>query len=67
MWKKFPGAKARCMKDYVKPSVRQKPDHLILRVGTNDLDSDKLPEILAKSVVAIACLLKEKSINVFQT
>lgn len=64
MWKKFPGAKARCMKDYVKPSVRQKPDHLILRVGTNDMDSDKLPEILAKSVVAIARLLKEKSINV---
>lgn len=54
MWKKFPGAKARCMKDYVKPSVRQKPDHLILRVGTNDMDSDKLPEILAKSVVAIS-------------
>ena len=37
---------------------------MILRFGTYDLDSDKLPEILAKSVVAIARLLKEKSINV---
>ena len=38
--KDFAGAKVRCMKDNIKPSLREKPDHIVLHVGTNDLVSD---------------------------
>ena len=36
--KSFSGAKVRCMKDYAKPSIRENPDHVILHIGTNDLN-----------------------------
>ena len=35
--KDFPSAKVRCMQDYVRPTIREKLDHIILQVGTNDL------------------------------
>lgn len=62
--KNFPGAKVLCMKDFVKSSAREKPDHLILHVTTDDLDRDKSPEIIGKSVVDVARLLNEESIGV---
>ena len=32
----FPWAKVKCMKDYVKPCIRENnPDHVIIHVGTN--------------------------------
>ena len=41
----FPGAKVKCMKDYVKPCIRESdPDHVILHVGTNEPNSELLPE-----------------------
>lgn len=52
------------MKTYVKSSVREKPDNLILHVGTNDLDSDKSSEIIAKAVVDVASSRKKKFIGV---
>ena len=58
--KNFPGAK-----DYVKLSVKENPDHLILHVRTNDLGSYKSPETIVKSVlVDVARLLKQESIGV---
>ena len=54
----FSGAKVRCMKDHIKPSLRENPDHVILHVGTNDLDSDRPPDLIAKSVVDVACSMK---------
>ena len=33
----FTGSKVRFMKYHMKPSVREKPDHIILHDGTNDL------------------------------
>ena len=54
----FSGAKVRCMKDYLKPSLKENPDHFVLHVGTNDLDSDRLPELTAKSIVDVAPSLK---------
>ena len=54
----FPGAKVRCMKDYLKPSLRENPDHFVLHVGTNDLDSDRSPDLIAKSIVDAASSLK---------
>ena len=48
----FSGAKVRSMKDYVKPCVRDKnPDHIIMPVGTNDLNTKNNPGRVAKSTV----------------
>ena len=35
--KSFSGATVSCMEDYMKPSIRNSPEHFILHVGTNDL------------------------------
>ena len=40
------------MKDYLKP------DYFVLHVGTNDLDSDRSPDLIAKSIVDVASSLK---------
>ena len=34
----------------MKPSMRKKPDHIILNIGTNDLKSNRVPDLIAKSV-----------------
>ena len=39
--KSFLGAKTYSMKYYVKPSLRSTPNHFILYVGTNDLESNQ--------------------------
>ena len=54
----FSGAKVRCMKDYLKSYLRENPDHLVLHVITNDLDSDRSPDLIAKSIVDVASSLK---------
>ena len=46
----FSGAEVKCMKDYVKPCIRENdPDHVILHVGTNKMNSE-LPPDVAKNV-----------------
>ena len=52
------------MKDHMKPSMREKPDHTILHVGTNDLNSDSPSDLIAKSIVDLALNLKNNSQNV---
>ena len=38
--KSLSSIKTRCMYDYVKPTVREiSPEHIILHLGTNDLNS----------------------------
>ena len=50
----FPGAKVKCMKDYVKPCIRENnPEYVILHVGTNELNSELTPERIAKSVIDV--------------
>ena len=46
----FAGPKVRCMKDHIKPTLRKKPDHIVLHAGTNDLVSDRPPDLIAKSL-----------------
>ena len=36
----FAGAKVRCRKDHIKPTSREKPDYIVLHMGTNGLVSD---------------------------
>ena len=43
--KDFPGARVRCMQDYVRPTIRENPNHIILHVGTNDLTTNIPPEL----------------------
>ena len=51
----FLGAKVKCMKDYVKPCLRENDSkNVILHVGTNDLNSELSPERIAKSIVDVA-------------
>ena len=54
----FSGAKVRFMKDYLKLSIRENPDHFVLHVGTNDLDSDRSLDLIEKSIVDVASSLK---------
>ena len=51
----FTGAKVKCMKDYVKPCIRENDsDHVIMHVGTNEMNSELPPERIAKSVIDVA-------------
>ena len=45
--KKF-GAKIKCMLDHIKLVIRDKADHIIFHVGTNDIPSDKYARDIAK-------------------
>ena len=62
--KQFSGAKTKCMKDYMKPSLGENPDHSLLQVGTNDLNTERSPELIAKSIVDLATTLKRNSRDV---
>ena len=58
----FPGATTQCMADYMKSSIRAKPNHFILHLGTNDLSSNRPPDEIAKAIFDLASELKsEKS------
>ena len=46
------------MVDHVKPTLREcKPDHLILHVGTNDLNSESTSSQIARSIIDLATSL----------
>ena len=52
------------MVDHVKPVMRDKPDHIIFHVGTNDIPSDKDAGDIAKSVVDLAISAKSPNCDV---
>lgn len=56
----FPGATTQCMEDYVKPSLKHKPDIILLHVGTNDLRSSKSAEMIAKEVINLSIKIKNQ-------
>ena len=60
----FSGSRVQCMKDHMNPSIREKPDHTTLHIGTNDLNSDIPSDLTAKSIVDLAITLKNSSQNV---
>ena len=69
--KSFSGANADQMKQYVEPTLEDKPDAIILHVGTNERQNNKKNEVqiaeeitgLAKSIeqekmsIAVSCLI----------
>jgi len=58
----FSSSSVRGMKDYMKPTLRENdPDHILLHVGTNELSSDKEPELIAKSIIDLGKPIKKKN------
>ena len=46
----FSSAKTRCM--YAKPTIRElNPEHIILHVGTNDLNTEKTASQISKLIL----------------
>ena len=60
----FSGAKVRFLKDHMKPSLREKPDHIVLHTGTNDLNSYRSQELIEKSITNLVSSLKNDSHDV---
>ena len=56
--KPFPDAKTPCIKDYVTPSLRSKPNHFILLVGTNDISSIQTFKVIVNKILDLATSLK---------
>ena len=51
---------------YEKPHKvnREKPDHIVLHMGTNDLVSDRPPDLIAKPIVNVASSMKNENHDV---
>ena len=49
---------AKEFEDYIKPSLRKNPKHIILHVGTNDLILGRTSQDIATSMVNQACFMK---------
>ena len=56
--KQFNGAKTKDMKSYVIPTVKQKPDNIILHTGTNDLKTIDTSEKIAIGILNLAMTCK---------
>ena len=52
--KHFYDVTADCMKDCVKPALKNPPDHFILCVGTNDLIPNQTSEEITISFINLA-------------
>ena len=48
----------RCMKACLKLPLGENPDHFVLHVDKNDLDSDQSPDLIAKSIADVPSSLK---------
>ena len=44
----FSSSKVRCIKDYVKPFLREISDHFVFYVETNNLDLERQPELIVR-------------------
>ena len=63
--RQFSGSKVSSMKDYMKPSIRENnPDHIIFHVGTNDVPSEKTPQVIAQSIVDLAKNITNNNLQV---
>ena len=52
------------MKDQAKPTLREKPDHIVLHVATNHLVSDRPPDLIAKSILDVPSSMKNENHDV---
>ena len=54
----------RCIKFYLKPSIRKHPDYIVLQVGIINFDPNRSPDLIAKSIVYIASSMKNENYDV---
>ena len=52
------------MNDYKKPAIRDEPDHFIVHVGANDLNSEVSSKSIAESIEDLVMSLKTESNDV---
>ena len=52
------------MDDYKKPSIRDEPDHFIIHVGTNNLNSEVSPKSISESIVDLALKTESNDVSV---
>ena len=63
--RQFSAAKTSCMKDYIKPDIIEKsPEHDVLDIETNDLDSSRMPAGTAEEIVDLAKSVKMNNSNI---
>ena len=56
-------ARVKCMKGYVKSCIRENnPDHRIIHVGTNELNSERQGNMIAKSITDAAKCIKSSGV-----
>lgn len=57
------------MKKYLKPTIQERPNHVILHVGKNNVKRDRELELLSKFVVYLTYTLKSNAtdVNIFFT
>ena len=60
----FDGTKVRCMKDHIKPVIRDKPDRIIVHVEVNDILSDKDAGDIAESIADLTMSAKSPTCDV---
>ena len=52
------------MQDYIRPTIRENPDHIILHIGTNDLKTNILTKKVGKQIIDLASSLKSNACSV---
>ena len=56
----FGSAKTRCMYDHAKPTIRElNPEHIILHVSNNDINTEKTASQISKSIMRIFYRMKQ--------
>ena len=58
--KTFSRPTVSCMEDFMKPSLRNPPNHFILHVEMSDLSSEKLSIEIAESITNLTCRCKNE-------
>lgn len=54
------GSRVEDMKDYIKPTLKAKPDNMIVHIGTNNLRSEE-PQVVAEKIVNICEQIERNS------
>ena len=52
------------MQSYVKPTLRENPDQIIVHIGANNLASNIHPEQIAGSIIGVTTYLKSDTCDV---
>ena len=62
--KRFLRSQSLSMQDYVRPTLRENPDHIFFHISTNDLALNTQDEKVAESIIDLASTLKSGSSSV---